>query len=73
MIRQKAVLNDPYDRPSPIRRFVRCFVQDGRAFLENHIGGNGDIAASRHINAVIDIPAGSDALSAGIEVTVMLL
>jgi len=73
MIRQKAVLNDPYDRPSPIRRFVRCFVQDGRAFLENHIGGNGDIAASRHINAVIDIPAGSDALPAGSEVTVMLL
>ena len=73
MIRQKAVLNDPYDHPSPIRRFVRCFVQDGCVSLADHIGGNGDIAASRHINAVIDIPAGSGALPAGTEVSVMLL
>ncbi len=73
MVRQTAVLEDPYDKPSPIRRFVRCYVQDGKAYLEDHIGGNGDIAASRHINAVIDIPAGSGPLVKGNKVNVMLL
>ena len=73
MIRQKAVLTGDYDRESPIRRFVRCYVQDQKVYVEGHTGGNGDIASSRHINALIDLPAGSGKKKAGDEVTVLLL
>ena len=73
MVRQKAVLQDDYPRSSDRRRFVRCHVQDGKAVTEGHTGGNGDIASGRHVNAMIDIPAGSGPLHAGDEVTVILI
>lgn len=73
MVRSRATLMSDYDRPSPIRRFVRAFVQDGKAYIEGHLGGNGDIASGRGINALIEIPAGSDALKAGEEVRILFL
>ena len=73
MARSRATLMSDYDRPSPIRRFVRAFVQDGKAYIEGHLGGNGDIASGRGINALIEIPAGSDALKAGEEVRILFL
>lgn len=73
MVRSRAKLMSAYDRSSPIRRFVRAYVQDGKAFIEGHLGGNGDIASGRGINALIDIPAGSDALEEGEEVSILFL
>lgn len=73
MIRQTAVLINNFQRESPIRRFVRCHIQNQKVCLEGHTGGNGDIAASRHINAFMDLPAGSGAKHIGDEVTVLLL
>ena len=73
MIRGTAVLADRYDRKSPVRRFIRAFVQDGIAYIEGHTGGNGDITSGRHINAMLDVPAGSDELPAGAKVDVILI
>lgn len=73
MLRGKARLASDYDKKSPRRRFVRAFCQAGIAYIEGHTGGNGDITSGRHINSMIDIPAGSDELKAGTEVNVILI
>ncbi|MBQ6389597.1 MAG: molybdopterin molybdotransferase MoeA [Mogibacterium sp.] len=73
MIRGTAVLANGYDRKSPVRRFIRAFVQDGKAYIDGHTGGNGDISSGRHMNAMIDVPSGSGELMAGAEVNVILL
>lgn len=73
MIRTKAILASDYDRKSPRRRFVRANFKHGKAYIEGHTGGNGDITSGRHINAMIDIPAGSEELKAGDEVDVILI
>ncbi|MBE6042345.1 MAG: molybdopterin molybdotransferase MoeA [Clostridiales bacterium] len=73
MLRETVVLMDDYDRPSRIRRFVRAYVREGKAYIEGHTGGNGDIYSGHGINAILDIPAGSDKLSAGDKVTALLL
>ena len=65
MIRGTAVLMDDFDKKSPVRRFIRATVQDGRVYIDGHTGGNGDISSGRNINAMVDVPAGSDKLSAG--------
>ena len=73
MVSAKAILADAYDKKSPSRRFVRTCVEDGKAFIEGHTGGNNDITSGRGINALIDVPAGSDALDEGDEVTVLFI
>ena len=73
MLRGKAVLMDCYDKKSPVRRFIRSFVQDGKAYIEGHTGGNGDISPGRHVNAMLDVPAGSDELAGGAEVQVIYI
>ena len=73
MLRQEVVLMDDYDRTSPIRRFIRTYVREGKAYLEGHTGGNGDIYSGHGVNAMLDIPAGSDKLKAGDTVTAVLL
>ncbi len=73
MLRGKAVLMDDYDKKSPVRRFIRAVVQDGKAYIEGHTGGNGDISSGRNINAMLDVPAGSAKIPAGSEVQVILI
>lgn len=73
MASAKAVLTEGYSKKSPSRRFIRTYVEDGKAFIEGHTGGNSDITSGRGINALIDVPAGSDALNEGDEVTVLFV
>ncbi len=73
MIRGTAVLMDDYDKKSPVRRFIRAIAQDGKVYIDGHTGGNGDISSGRNINAMVDVPAGSDKLPAGSEVQVILI
>lgn len=71
--RMKAVLMDDYSKKSPTRRFVRAVVIDGKAYIEGHTGGNGDVYSGHEINALVEIPSGSGKLSAGDTVDVVLL
>ena len=73
MIRSEAVLADDYGKASPTRRFVRAWVQEGKAFIEGHTGGNGDIYSGHGTNALLDLPAGSDRLNAGDTVKVLYI
>lgn len=71
--RMKAVLIDDYSKQSPTRRFVRAVVRDGKAYLEGHTGGNGDVYSTHETNALVEIPSGSEQLNAGETVDVILL
>lgn len=73
MLRGRAVLVDDYDKKSPVRRFIRAIAQDGKVYIDGHTGGNGDVSSGRNINAMVDVPAGSDKLPAGSEVQVILI
>lgn len=73
MHRFKAVLMNDYGKDSPTRRFIRAYVNDGKAYIEGHTGGNGDIYSGHKANAMVDIPAGSGRLDAGDKVDVILL
>ena len=73
MKRTEAVLMSGYDKKSYVRRFVRACVNDGKAFIEGHTGGNGTVYSGHGTNALIDIPAGTGGLSAGDKVSVLLL
>ena len=73
MIRGAATLMDDYDKKSPVRRFIRAIAQDGKVYIDGHTGGNGDVSSGRNINAMVDVPAGSDKLLAGSEVQVILI
>ena len=73
MQRFEAVLMDDYGKSSPTRRFIRAYVNDGKAYIEGHTGGNGDIYSGHKANAMVDIPAGSGRLDAGDKVDVILL
>lgn len=69
----RAVIAEGFTKKSPSRRFIRTYVEGGKAFIEGHTGGNNDIASGRGINALIDVPAGSEPLAEGDEVTVLFL
>lgn len=71
--RMKAVLMDDYSKKSPTRRFIRAVVTDGKAYIEGHTGGNGDVYSGHETNALVEIPSGSDKLRAGDTVDVVLL
>ncbi len=71
--RMKAVLMDDYTKKSPTRRFIRAVVTNGKAYIEGHTGGNGDVYSGHETNALVEIPSGSDKLKAGDTVTVILL
>ena len=73
MVYVNAALADSYDKASPLRRFVRAYLQEGLVYLEGHTGGNGDVASGLHINALLDIPAGTKAMEAGSRASVWLL
>lgn len=73
MIRGAATLMDDYDKKSPFRRFIRAIAQDEKVYIDGHTGGNGDVSSGRNINAMVDVPAGSDKLPAGSEVQVILI
>jgi len=72
-VRGKAELVEAYGKKSPSRRFVRAICKDGRASIEGHTGGNGNVMSGKKINVLIDIPAGSPALEAGSIVDVIYL
>ncbi len=70
---QEGVLQEPFKKASPSRRFVRCRIEGGRVWLEGHTGGNGNVSSGRGSNALVDIPAGSPSIHAGDKVKVIFL
>lgn len=73
--RVKAVLMDDFPKNSPQRRFLRGKFVTGDRRNEVYLTGgqgNGAIRSLLDCNALVDVKAGSGALSAGTEVTAVL-
>lgn len=71
-----AVLQTPFSKASPGRRFLRAYLQGGKVYLPE--GGmeahsSGALFSMMGCNCMIDIPAGTPCLSVGQEVNVILL
>ena len=70
--RERAVLDTPFPKGSPIRRFVRGKYENGRVTLpEGHYSGA--LRSLAGCNCLVDIPAGSGPLAAGETVDILLL
>lgn len=70
--RTNGILVDSFPKKSFGRRFIRARFDDGKIFLPTrHESGN--LFSAAECNALVDIPAGSNELSAGDAVEVVLL
>lgn len=64
---QQGALVDPFPKPSPARRFVRARAESGKVYLPRE-HESGKLASLMRCNCLIDVPAGSPALQAGVTV-----
>ena len=70
--RKRAVLDTPFPKGSPIRRFVRGRYESGHVALpEGH--SSGQLRSLAGCNCLVDIPAGSGPLEAGAEMDILML
>ena len=70
--RRRAVLDTPFPKGSPIRRFVRGRYESGHVALpEGH--SSGQLRSLAGCNCLVDIPAGSGPLEAGAEMDILML
>ena len=70
--RKRAVLDAPFSKGSPIRRFVRGRYEGGHVALpEGH--SSGQLRSLVGCNCLVDIPAGSGPLEAGEEMDILML
>lgn len=65
----QAILDTPYSRASPARRFLSAHWEGGRVSLPQ----NGALRALPSANCLVDLPAGTPPLSAGTRVKVLRL
>ncbi|MBR1579992.1 MAG: molybdopterin molybdotransferase MoeA [Selenomonadaceae bacterium] len=70
--RLRAELADDFNKASRGRRFIRSRLSDGRITLSNN-HASGSLASMMNCNAFVDIPAGTERLSAGMTVDVIEL
>ena len=70
--RLRAVLDTPFPKSGPLRRFVRGRYQEGRVALpEGH--SSGQLASLVGCSCLVDVPADSGPLAAGQAVDILLL
>ena len=66
-------LSDAFGKPSPGRRFVRAYWENGVFHLPEGLNSNGVLASMVGCNCLLDVPAGSDALKPGDPAEAILL
>lgn len=72
VIRNHAVLETPFDKKSPGRRFIRAKYKSGKVtFPEGH--SNGQMSSMVGCNCLADIPGGTGTLSVGDKIEVIML
>lgn len=70
--RKRTVLDAPFSKGSPIRRFVRGRYESGHVALpEGH--SSGQLRSLVGCNCLVDIPAGSGPLEAGEKIDILML
>lgn len=68
-----ATMGDEFDKPSMRRRFIRAYFNDGKVSLIENKHSSGMLASMINCNCLIDVPKGTNKLSKGDEVTIILL
>lgn len=69
----EAVLQNEYRKKSPVRRFLRSKFEDGKVTIVDKVNGNGTLSSLCRCNCLIDIPGGSEGLSPGDKVSVLMI
>ncbi|MBQ7704172.1 MAG: molybdopterin molybdotransferase MoeA [Selenomonadaceae bacterium] len=67
-----AVMADEFNKKSPSRRFIRARRRQGRIYLQSQ-HESGSLYSAANCNCLVDIPAGTEKLSIGDVVNVILL
>ena len=67
-----AVMVDDFNKKSPSRRFIRAKFRHGRIYLQSQ-HESGSLYSAANCNCLVDIPAGTEKLSIGDVVNVILL
>ena len=67
------IMYDGFNKSSKIRRFIRAFYEDGKVKLNNGSHSSGVLSSMIGCNALIDIKAGTEKLSIGDEVNIILI
>ena len=67
------IMYDDFNKSSKIRRFIRAFYEDGKVKLNNGSHSSGVLSSMIGCNALIDIKAGTEKLSIGDEVNIILI
>ena len=67
------IMYDDFNKSSKIRRFIRAFYEDGKVKLNNGSHSSGVLSSMIGCNALIDIKAGTEKLSIGDEVDIILI
>ena len=73
LVRVQGILADAFGKPSPGRRFVRAYWENGVFHLPEGLNSNGVLASMVGCNCLLDVPAGSGALKPGDEAEAILL
>lgn len=63
--KKKAVIKDGFEKKSPMRRFVRAYYENGEVFLRQYANGNGALSTLPLCNCLVELPAGTGALTGG--------
>lgn len=65
LVRKQGVMQGSFGKKSPSRRLVRCTLEGDKVLLPRGLHSSGALSAMVGCNAFIDIPAGSEGLTAG--------
>lgn len=68
-----AIMGDEFDKPSMRRRFIRAYFNDGKVNFIGNKHSSGMLASMISCNCLIDVPKGTDKLSKGDKVNIILL
>lgn len=71
--RERAVMQDAFDKESKRRRYIRGYYEKGKVTLGERKNSSGVIASMRGCNCMVDIPEGNKGLKEGDPVWVILI
>lgn len=71
--KMQAVTNAEFLKPSPVTRYVRAFYENGQVSIPDGSNASGILSSMAGCNALIEIPAGTEAVNVGDKVWVIML
>lgn len=71
--RTRAVILNAYPKRSPVTRYIRAFYQDNQVRMADGSNDSGILSTMSGCNCLVEVPAGTQAVQPGDEVTVVLM